>query len=169
MKCFQRFLTLIMYTFSTQLQLSNGKCMSIQLETRSCLSGFPLGCCDHNILFIIMITTMYFEIRPLTKLAYFPNSKLWIMLMEIKMFFHIGTKKNLFYLHTFTTLLSLNSNGRLVTIPSIDLKLRNVDNHNLSVMAIQNSHRQSQTLNITGFNVANFHHFASKKIPQIYH
>jgi hypothetical protein len=85
------------------------------------------------------------------------------------MFFHIGTKKNLFYLHTFTTLLSLNSNGRLVTIPSIDLKLRNVDNHNLSVMAIQNSHRQSQTLNITGFNVANFHHFASKKIPQIYH
>ncbi len=158
-----------MYTFSTQLQLSNGKCMSIQQETRSCLSGFPLGCRDHNIVFIIMITTMYFEIRPSTKLAYFLNSKLWMTLMEIRMFFHIGTKRKLFYPHTFTTLLNLNSNGRLVTIPSNDPRLRNVDNHNLSVMAIQNSHRQSQMPNITSFNVAKFHHFASKKNPQIYH
>jgi len=109
---FSKFLTLIMYTFSTQLQLSNGKCMSIQQETRSCLSGFPLGCCDHNILFIIMITTMYFEIRPSTKLVYFPNSKLWIMLMEIKMFFHIGTKKIYFICtHSQLCLVSIQMGG----------------------------------------------------------
>jgi hypothetical protein len=109
---FSKFLTLIMYTFSTQLQLSNGKCMSIQQETRSCLSGFPLGCCDHNILFIIMITTMYFEIRPSTKLVYFPNSKLWIMLMEIKMFFHVGTKKICFICtHSQLCLVSIQMGG----------------------------------------------------------
>ncbi len=84
---FSKFLTLIMYTFSTQLQLSNGKCVSIQQETRSCLSGFPLGCRDHNILFIIMISTMYFEIRPSTKLAYFLNSKIMN---------HIDGNKNVF-------------------------------------------------------------------------
>ncbi len=82
---FSKFLTLIMYTFSTQLQLSNGKCMSIQQETRYCLSGFPLGCRDHNILFIIMITTMYFEIKPSMKL--FP---------KFKIMNHIDGNKNVF-------------------------------------------------------------------------
>jgi hypothetical protein len=46
---FPKFLTLIAYKFSTQLQLANEKYMSMQQETSPHLTGFPLGCCDdHN-------------------------------------------------------------------------------------------------------------------------
>lgn len=166
---FSKFLTLIMYTFSAQLQLSNGQCMSIQQRNKVLFKWFSIRLLRSQHIVYNYDHNNVFEIRPSTKLAYFPNLKLWIMLMEIKMFFHIAIKKKLFYMHTFINLLSLNSNGRLVTIPSNDPRLRNVDHHNLNVMAIQNSHRQSQTPNITSFNVANFHHFTSKKNPQIYH
>jgi hypothetical protein len=45
---FPKFLTLIAYKFSTQLQLANEKYMSMQQETSPHLSGFPLRCCDQH-------------------------------------------------------------------------------------------------------------------------
>ncbi len=39
---------MINYIFSMHLQLSNGKKLSLQQETRPYVSGFPLGCCDHS-------------------------------------------------------------------------------------------------------------------------
>ncbi len=41
-------LNMINYIISPQLQVSNGKWMPLQQETRPYVSGFPLGCCDHS-------------------------------------------------------------------------------------------------------------------------
>jgi len=49
-QCVASILNMINYIFSIHLQLSNGKWLSLQQETRHYVSGFPLGCCDHSIL-----------------------------------------------------------------------------------------------------------------------
>lgn len=49
-------LTLITLRFSG-LQLSNGKYMSMQKETKPHFNGFPLDCCDPDIMFVVMITS----------------------------------------------------------------------------------------------------------------
>jgi hypothetical protein len=46
---FPGLLTWLKYIFSMHLQLFNDKQLSLQQETRSYVSGFPLGCCDCNI------------------------------------------------------------------------------------------------------------------------
>jgi hypothetical protein len=47
---------MINYIFSTHLQLSNGKRLSLQQETRPYVGGFPLGCCDQSALCVVVIT-----------------------------------------------------------------------------------------------------------------
>jgi hypothetical protein len=54
--CVPRVPNMINYIFSMHLQLSNGKKLSLQQEIRPYVSGFPLGCCDHNILCVTVIT-----------------------------------------------------------------------------------------------------------------
>jgi len=48
-KCARKVLPhMINYIFSTQLQLSNGKELSLQQESGPYVSDIPLGCCDQR-------------------------------------------------------------------------------------------------------------------------
>jgi hypothetical protein len=46
--CVPKVPNVINYIFSTHLQVSNGKQLYLQQQTRPYVSGFPLGCCDHR-------------------------------------------------------------------------------------------------------------------------
>jgi len=50
-------LTLITLRFSGFLQLSNGKYMFLQQETKPHFNDFPLDCSDPNIMLVVMITS----------------------------------------------------------------------------------------------------------------
>jgi hypothetical protein len=57
----RRVLKVINHIFSTHLQLSNGKQLSLEQETRPYVSGFTLGCCNHSTLCVTVITAPYWK------------------------------------------------------------------------------------------------------------